>query len=80
MARIEGREAPGFSLFRQLVYWQCKRVFGRVPSSVELTAHHPQVFKGAMGMERACMGAKSLPKRLKTLVQLRVAARINCPF
>ncbi|PON11561.1 hypothetical protein C2W62_44160 [Candidatus Entotheonella serta] len=80
MARIEGRERQGLSLFGRMVYWQCRRTFGRVPSSVELLAHHPQMFKGAMGMERALMGAKSLPSRLKTLVQLRVAARINCPF
>lgn len=78
MARLKGHKAQG--IFGHIVYWECKRVFGRVPSSVELLAHHQHVFKGAMGMERALMGAKSLPQRLKTLVQLRVAARINCPF
>lgn len=78
MARIKGRNAQGW--FGHIVYWQCKRLFSRVPSSVRLLAHHQRVFTGTMVMERALAGANTLPVRLKTLVELRVASRVGCPF
>ena len=78
MSRIKGRDARGW--FGYVVYWQCKRLFGRVPSSVRLLAHHRRVFAGAVRMEQALSAAKALPSRLKTLVELRVASRVGCSF
>ena len=78
MARMAGTSAPG--LFGRFVFWMCRRTFGRVPSSVQLLAHHAPLFRGVVGMERALTRSRTLPARIKTLVELRVAAHIGCPF
>ena len=49
MARMAGTSASG--LFGRFVFRMCRRTFGRVPSSVQLLAHHAPIFRGAVGMD-----------------------------
>ena len=39
-----------------------------------------KIFSGQIGMERAQMGAKTVPAALKTLAQARAGSLIGCPF
>lgn len=77
MARIEGSRPRG--LYQCAVFWFMKRVLGRVPEPVKISAISPPVFKGRIGMERALMKL-AVPAGLVTLAQIRVAQRIGCPF
>lgn len=78
MARIPGSAPKGW--YTWLVYRFLRKTFGRVPEPVRIAAHHEQVFRGHVAMERAEQKAHSLPEALKSLVSIRVATRVGCPF
>lgn len=78
MARVEGKNAKG--LFARFVYSFYKKMFGKVPEPLRIAAHHDQVFRAHIGMEKAQQKAGLLDDALKTLVNLRVAMQIGCPF
>lgn len=43
-------------------------------------SHHPFVLGGYSGMEQGLAWAQRLPKDLKSLINLRAASLIGCPF
>ena len=79
MARLEGVLKPGVS-FAAAVFAFAKRKLGRVPQPMRINALNPAIFRGYAFMESAQEGARTVPKGLKVLAQLRVATRIGCPF
>jgi alkylhydroperoxidase family enzyme len=78
MSRLEPSKPR--SLFARIVFFFTRRMLGKVPTPMRVTAHNPKIFKGMAQMELAQKGAKSLPPRLRTLVGLRVATRVGCLF
>jgi len=78
MARIRGAEPRGW--YTRLIYRLVRKMLGRVPEPVRIAAHNKHVFRGHVAMERAGQKARSLPEELKSLVSLRVATRVGCPF
>jgi alkylhydroperoxidase family enzyme len=78
MARIAGKERPGF--FGRIVYWIARRRFGRVPEPLRITAHNPWVFAAANAAEGLLEKAHAVDLRSKELVSILVALRIGCPF
>jgi hypothetical protein len=79
MARIQGVErAPSF--FAAAVFWFARRRLRRVPEPLRIQARHAKVFGGVVRMELALDKARLLPAALKTLVSIRTALRIGCPF
>ena len=78
MARIVGCDARG--LFARFVYFMLRRWLGRVPEPIRVVAHHGEILRGRVAMERALQRSKALPGPLKSLVELRVAMRVGCPF
>jgi hypothetical protein len=78
MARIEGLEARG--LFLRFVYWLTRRKVGTVVEPVRVLAHHPTLLMGVGHMERAFEKSRHVDSTLKSLVQVRAAAMIGCPF
>ncbi len=79
MARIQGvTRAP--SLFAACVFWFARRRLRKVPEPVRIQARHRQVFGGVVRMELALDKARRLPATLKTLVSLRAAMLVGCPF
>jgi alkylhydroperoxidase family enzyme len=62
------------------VYESATRKFGRLPLPVAVTAHHPEVFAAYTGFERAFRRASKMDARLMTLVVVKVASRVGCPF
>lgn len=77
MARMQGTPARG--LFQRFVYWYMKRLLGRVPEPVRISAYSPPIFKARMGMERA-MQKLTIAPGIVALAQVRTAQRIGCPF
>lgn len=84
MARISGalvgEDGALHRLFKRIVYSRSRRRFGRVVMPIQITAHHPQIFRGYIGMERSQMKGKLVDHKLKALVVLRVATLVGCPF
>jgi hypothetical protein len=80
VARIEGVDGRRAGALVRLAYWFCKRKVGRVVEPIRLHAHHPRLLRGLASMEMAQEAACSVDPVLKALAQVRVAARIGCPF
>lgn len=55
-------------------------MFGKVPSSLRVVAHHKALTAGVIHMERAQGKADELPASLTSLASLRVATLVGCPF
>lgn len=77
MARIEG--SPPRNLYQRLTYWFMKRILGKVPEPVRISAYSKRIYKARIGMEQA-MQKLSVPPGLVALAQIRTAQRIGCPF
>jgi hypothetical protein len=84
MARVSGAPVGEggalYRFFKRMVYSRVRRRLGRVVMPVQVTAHHPEVFRGYIGMERAQMAARLVDGKLKGLAVLRVATLVGCPF
>lgn len=78
MARIAAPARPG--LMARIAFFFSKRRFGRVLEPLAVAANHGTVIRGYGQMELAQEAARSLPKELKLLAQVRAATRIGCPF
>jgi 4-carboxymuconolactone decarboxylase len=70
----------------KILFWFAQRATGQLtgkrilPSSLKAHAHHTHLLFGLGMMESAQMHAVTVPKRLKSLASLKVAALIGCPF
>jgi len=84
MARISGAPLGEggalYRLFKRTVYSRVSRRLGRVVTPVQITAHHPEIFRGYIGMERSQMAGNLVDHKLKGLAVLRVATLVGCPF
>jgi hypothetical protein len=80
MPRIAGIEPSHANLFTRLVYWMTKRQIGRVIEPLKVTAHHGRLLWANGQMELAQMKMHSVAESLKSLVDLKVATLIGCPF
>lgn len=80
MARIEGIENPGASLFTRLVYFMTKRRLGRVITPIKIKAHHPRLLRAMVHMELGQQSAGSVPLHLKAIADIKVAMMVGCPF
>lgn len=84
MARISGAPVDKGGVLQQLfkrkVYARIMRKFGRVVMPVQITAHHPAIFRAYIGMERAQIASKLVDPKLKALAELRAATLVACPF
>jgi AhpD family alkylhydroperoxidase len=78
MPRIEPGHPGG--LMARIILAFTKRSLGQVPASMYLWGRHRQVFHAFAGVERRFLAAKRLPLRLKTLVSIRAAMVLDCPF
>jgi hypothetical protein len=80
MARIQGidpRKAP-FLIRRALAYG--KKLFGKDLTPSKISARVPKVFWGAVLLEMTISKSTGMTSRQRSLVQLRTAALVGCPF
>lgn len=80
MSRIAPVEAKSTSWWMRLMFWKAKRMMGRVPAPLPVMAHNPGVAVANAALELAMGRCQALPKRVKTLAELRAATLIGCPF
>ena len=80
MARIQGidsKKAP-FLIRRALAYG--KKLFGKDLTPGKIQARVPKIFWGSVLLEMTIGKSSGIPPRQRSLVQLRAAALVGCPF
>ena len=80
MARILGVEQQEASMLTRVAYGMVRRKVGKVVMPIKVHAHHPKLFGGMAAMEMAQDKANKLDAVVKSLVQIRAATLIGCPF
>ncbi len=80
MARIEPVEPRRTSLPMRLAFRRIRKMFGKDVTPLLLQARVPRVFWSMVVMEMLLGQKAKVPRRLRSIVQLRTASRIGCPF
>ena len=80
MARVEGVDPKQTSFLMWLVFNKVRKMLGRDLTPQKITARVPRVF-WAFTFPEWLLGQKAkIPQRQRSLIMLRTAARIGCPF
>ena len=80
MARIEGMDPNKSSFLMRQVFRQVHKVFGKNLTPQKIQARVPRVFWVNVLMELLLGQKAKVPRRQRSIVQLRTAARVGCPF
>jgi len=80
MARVEGVDPKKTSFLMRQVFKKVRKVLGRDLTPQKISARVPRVFwVGAL--TEWLLGQKAkVPLRLRSLIMLRTAIRVGCPF
>jgi hypothetical protein len=80
MARVEGVNPERTSFAMRYIFRKVRKLLGRDLTPMKITARVPRVFWVEM-LTEWLLGEKSqVPHRLRSLVLLRTAVRVGCPF
>jgi hypothetical protein len=80
MARVEGVNPERTSLAMRYIFRKVRKMLGRDLTPMKITARVPRVFWVEM-LSEWLLGEKSrVSHRLRSLVLLRTAVRVGCPF
>jgi AhpD family alkylhydroperoxidase len=60
--------------------WYSRRVYGKVPDPVLVTAHSPAILRGFLAYEWELGRAKSVDHRLRNLAEMKAAALVGCEY
>ena len=77
IAGIDPKKAP-FLIRRALAYG--KKLFGKELTPAKIQARVPKVFWGSVLLEMTIGKSRGITPRQRSLVQLRAAALVGCPF
>lgn len=80
MARITGLEPRHTSLLMRQVFQQIRKVFNKDLTPYKIQARVPRVFWVSILTEVLLGQRAKVSKRQRSIVQLRTAARVGCPF
>lgn len=80
MARIPGVSKGKQSWFFRYARRVSKKKLGVETEPVEMMGHQPWLLAGIGAYEMASQRSTAVPERLKTLVDLKAAMMIGCPF
>jgi alkylhydroperoxidase family enzyme len=80
MARIDGVSDAHAGILVRFAYWFAKRMVGKVPEPLRVTARHPCIFQAYGAFEFALERARRVSPALKALASLKAAALVGCPF
>jgi alkylhydroperoxidase family enzyme len=80
MARIDGVDDSTANPTAKEAFERVKRALGNVPEPLRVTAHSDAILQAYLGYERFLARAGRLDAKLKSLVNLKTAALIGCPF
>lgn len=80
MARIEGVDPKQASFLMRQVFKKVRKMLGRDLTPQKIVARVPRVF-WAYALTEWLLGQRGkVPQRLRSLVLLRTAVRVGCPF
>jgi len=80
MARIEGVDPKQTSFLMRQAFRQVRKAVGRDLTPQKIQARVPRVFWVTLLTEWLLGQKANIPQRLRSLVLLRTAARVGCPF
>jgi len=80
MARIAGVEPAKTSFFMRQVFGRVRKVIGRDLTPQKITARVPRVFWINILMEWLLGQKAAVSQRWRSIVMLRTAVRVGCPF
>jgi hypothetical protein len=80
MARIEGVDPNQTSFLMRQVFRKIRKVLGRELTPQKIQARVPRVFWATVLTEWLLGQKAKVPQRLRSLVLLRTASRVGCPF
>lgn len=78
--RVRGLEENEAPLIARPIYWVVKRMFGKVLTPIKIQARRPGVAWLGNLLGLAIEKSGKVEKSLHTLVQLRAAQVVECPF
>ena len=80
MARLEGIDPNKTSFLMKQVFRSVRKIFGKDLTPQKITARVPRVF-WVNTITELLLGVRAkVPRRHRSIVQLRTAARVGCPF
>lgn len=80
MARIRGLEPGNTSFLMRKVFQQIRKVFNKDLTPYKIQARVPRVFWVGIFTEMLLGQRAKVSRRQRSIVQLRTAARVGCPF
>jgi hypothetical protein len=80
MARIEGVDPKQTPFLMRYVFRKVRKMLGRDLTPQRIAARVPRVFWATVLTEWLLGQKASVPQRLRSLVLLRTAVRVGCPF
>ena len=80
MARIAGLDPNQISWPMRLVFGRIRKLLGKDLTPYKIQARVPRVFWISILTEMLLGQKAKVSRRLRSLVQLRTAARVGCPF
>jgi hypothetical protein len=80
MARIEGIDPKQTSFLMQQVFKRVRKLLGKDLTPQKIQARVPRVFWANIILEILLGQKAKVSRRLRSIVQLRTAARVGCPF
>ena len=80
MARVDGLDPRKTSFLMRQVFQQIRKVFGKDLTPYTIQARVPRVFWVSIVTEVLLGQRARVSRRQRSIVQLRTAARIGCPF
>ena len=80
MARIEGIDPRQTGFLMRLVFRQVRKVLGKDLTPQKIAARVPRVFWANVILEILLGRKAKVSRRWRSIVMLRTAARVGCPF
>jgi len=80
MARVEGVDPKMTSFLMQQVFKRVRKRLGKDLTPQKIQARVPRVFWASTILEILLGQRAKVPLRLRSIVQLRTAARVGCAF
>ena len=80
MARIEGVDPNKTSFLMRQVFHKVRKMLGRDLTPQKIVARVPRVFWTHTLMELLLGQKAKVPQRQRSILMLRTAARVGCPF
>jgi hypothetical protein len=80
MARIEGVDPKQTSFLMRQVFKKVRKMLGRDLTPQKIQERVPRVFWTSVLTEWLLGQKAKVPQRLQSLILLRTAARVGCPF